>query len=239
MSNNENIEADRTKGKCEESNATVDLSQDNITHNESAVEIENNNDLNSDRVETAEKAVIVTDVQSVKSELATTHLETESVEPEKSGVDNEIIENEITLSESVDDSSLTPLMVKEAELESGVNQKAHDVPTPTPHVVTIHATAIVEKSPHTMFVEEEWDSLIRFIYSKEHLKQNIEKVRHCNSTSRDYMSGLYQHNVKIELLVKTSSLWETPRSYIWRNIGQDSWNRGNGTTIKLTRIHQK
>ena len=49
----------------------------------------------------------------------------------------------LRVNQSVDDSSLTPLKVKEAELESGVNQKAHDVPTPTPPVVTIHATAIV------------------------------------------------------------------------------------------------
>ena len=159
--NNKNIEADRTNSKCDESNATVDRSQDNITHNENTVEIENNNDVNSDSLETAEEAVIVTDVQSVKGELADTHLETDSVEPEKNVIDNEIIENE-SKSESLGDSSLIPL--KEVELESGVNQKAHvSVCTPAPSVVTIHATAVVEKSPHTMFVEEEWDSLIRFI----------------------------------------------------------------------------
>ena len=106
-------------------------------------------------------------------------------------------------------------------------------------IVVIHAHAIIENSPNSVFVNDEWGSILRFLASKEHLRKNIADVKCCNSTSRELSSGLFSHMVKIEILVRTGSLWETPRSYIWRNIGQDTWERGNSSSVKLTRIHQK
>ena len=103
----------------------------------------------------------------------------------------------------------------------------------------IRATAVIENSPYALFSNEEWESLKRFITSKEHLQKNVENITFCSTKSSEMCGGVCKHFVNIELAVKTKNLWETPRSYIWRNIGQDSWNRGNGSIITLTRIHQK
>ena len=108
-----------------------------------------------------------------------------------------------------------------------------------PPTVVIHALANIENSPNSMFSNDEWASLLRFLASKEHLQKNIADVRYCSASSRTISSGRFMHAVKIEILVRTESLWETPRSYIWRNIGQDVWERSNGSSINLTRIHQK
>ena len=45
-----------------------------------------------------------------------------------------------------------------------------------PEVVVIHGTAVIEDSPFNTFVQEELDSLVRFVTSKEHLRNNIKNI---------------------------------------------------------------
>ena len=105
-------------------------------------------------------------------------------------------------------------------------------------IVVVHATGVVENSPYSKFDGEEWVSMLRFIGSKDHLKKNIVDVRKCHSKS--IANGdKFKHVVGLEIIVNAKALWETPRSYLFRHVGQDIWERGNGSSITLTKIHQK
>ena len=129
---------------------------------------------------------------------------------------------------------------KHNEASSIGNDDTQKIIVAKPALITIHASAVIENSPYAEFMEEEWQSLNRFIISKEHLQKNVASVRHCESISSESPGGRFRHVVRIQIDVRTESLWETPRSYLWRHIGQEnSWNRSNGTIITLTRIHQK
>ena len=108
-----------------------------------------------------------------------------------------------------------------------------------PTEATIHATAIFENSPFPRFSSEEWNSLLRCIVDKEHLHRNIVDVQCCRSSSRELSNQTFKHTVEILIKVKTEGLWESPRSYLWKHLGQEGWTRRNGTSISLTRIHQK
>ena len=104
--------------------------------------------------------------------------------------------------------------------------------------VVVHATAIVDNSPYLKFDNEEWVSLLRFIGSKDHMKKNVLDVRKCDLKSCA-TGNKFKHLVRLEIIVNKNALWESPRSYIFRHVGQDTWERGNGSSITLTRIHQK
>ena len=98
-----------------------------------------------------------------------------------------------------------------------MSQECHS--QPQPEVVAIHGT--------------------RFITQKEHMKKNIENIEYSLLSSRNSEGGLFRHTVGLKVFVKTVNLWETPRSYIFRHVGQDTWQRGNGSDIRILRIHQK
>ena len=102
-----------------------------------------------------------------------------------------------------------------------------------PSAVTIHATAVIENSPFQCFCQDELDSIVRFVTNKDHLRKNVANIKYCNASTR-VQNGALMHFVQIEILVNVESLWESPRSYLWKHVGQDSWERGNGSTIKLT-----
>ena len=108
-----------------------------------------------------------------------------------------------------------------------------------PEVVVIHGTAIIEDSPYETFSTDELDSMVRFITSKEHLRSNIQNIEYTHVSSREFRNNRFKHIVALKIFVKTPALWETPRSYIWRHIGNDTWTRGNGSSINIVKIHQK
>ena len=108
-----------------------------------------------------------------------------------------------------------------------------------PSVVIVHATAVIEDSPHRAFMQEELDSTVRFITNKEHLQRNIERIEYGEISSRETSGGKNKHVVDLRIMVKTANLWESARSYLWKHIGQDAWYRGNGSVINLIKIHQK
>ena len=108
-----------------------------------------------------------------------------------------------------------------------------------PEVVVIHGTAMIEDSPYETFSIDELDSMVRFITSKEHLRSNIQNIEYTNISSREFRNNRFKHIVGLKILVKTAALWETPRSYIWRHVGNDTWTRGNGSSINIVKIHQK
>ena len=108
-----------------------------------------------------------------------------------------------------------------------------------PEIVVIHGTVIIDKSPFNLLAQEEVDSISRFITQKEHMKKNIMNIEYNLLSSINSECGLFRHTISLRLFVKTVNLWETPRSYVFRHVGQDTWERGNGSDIRITRIHRK
>ena len=105
--------------------------------------------------------------------------------------------------------------------------------------MTIHATAVITNSPHEEFTNDEWGSILCFVADKEHMKKNVADVKYGQVTTRIVEKGVSMHMVELEIVVRTEILWESPRAYLWKHIGQDSWERSNGSKIRLTKLHQK
>ena len=121
------------------------------------------------------------------------------------------------------------------------NEAEHDIEpnrAPAP-IVTIHATAVFDDSPNHNLTNDEVDSLVRFLTNKDHLNRNILHIEYSHLSSRESTTDKYKHTVGLKVQVKTENLWEGPRSYLWKHIGQETWSRGNGTSINVIRIHQK
>ena len=89
--------------------------------------------------------------------------------------------------------------------------------------ITLNATAIIENSPYGNFCQDEWESIIRFATDKDHLKRNIKNLKCCHSTTRRLENNAFMHSVNLEIQVRALSLWATPRSYLFKHVGQDSW----------------
>ena len=106
-------------------------------------------------------------------------------------------------------------------------------------VVVVHATATFENCPDSELYQEYVESLSRFIFSKEHLKRNICKVETSYISSRQFRNNTFTHIMSVKISVMTGGLWEGPRSYLWRHLGDDTWTRGNETKIRLVKIHVK
>ena len=104
----------------------------------------------------------------------------------------------------------------------------------------VYAYAELINSKEPTVSKEEVSSLIGVLKGKDHLKRNIRKIARydfCDTTGGD--DGTFIHGMPLVLDVDISQLWENPRSYIYHHLGRDCWKLSNGTTIRLTRIHQK
>ena len=150
--------------------------------------------------------------------------------------------NETLEYQNIDGNSTAVTLKEDVKIVDDLGSEEHDIVSTDVEgssIVNVHATAVIESSPFTQFSQEEWGSLLRCLACKDHLTRNIEDVKLCSSSTQKCASNTFKHEVKILILVRKESLWESPRSYIWRHLGQDCWTRGNGSTISLTKIHQK
>ena len=100
------------------------------------------------------------------------------------------------------------------------------------NVVVVDATATFENCLDSELFQEYVESLSRFIFSKEHLKRNICKVETSYISSRQFRNNTFTHIMSVKLSVMTGGLWEGPRSYLWRHLGDDTCTRGNQTKIR-------
>ena len=108
-----------------------------------------------------------------------------------------------------------------------------------PDIVDVYALASFKNSPHASLTQDDLNSLGRFITSKDHLQRNIARVHYDTISSNGMISnGTYSY-IQVKILVLRKHLWEGARSCIWKHLGSDIWERGNGTKISLSRIHQK
>ena len=98
-------------------------------------------------------------------------------------------------------------------------------------ITVVHAVAHFENSPYSTLVQDDLQSLRKFILSEKHLEKNVGKVE---------MEVVSRWEVSVQIWVFKSNLWEGARAYIWKHLGGENlWDRQNGTRIKLHRIHVK
>ena len=109
-----------------------------------------------------------------------------------------------------------------------------------PEKIDIYATATFSQCPNVQLTQDDLDSLHHFITSEEYLKKNVAIIHYDRVyTLGENHTGSYEHSVQPRIVVKRLNLWEGARSYIWKHLGSDIWERSNGTLIKLSHIHQK
>ena len=100
--------------------------------------------------------------------------------------------------------------------------------------VIVYATAVIDNS-----MENDFNSLEKLVYREKHLKENISSVQFEEYISRENRNGRFKHYVEMRLSVRTSNLWDGPRSYVYRHFGQTEWSKGNGVKVTVNRIHVK
>lgn len=103
---------------------------------------------------------------------------------------------------------------------------------------TVHAIAIIENSVNVTLAEEEINAMRNIIYGKDHLAKNIMDLQVKYVSTRESRQK-FKHTAEIILHVNTANLWDGPRNYIWKHLGNDAWRSKNGTEIKFVKIHQK
>ena len=109
-----------------------------------------------------------------------------------------------------------------------------------PEIVFIHAKACFRLCPNDRLFQDDLESLTRFIKSKDHLNRNIANIQFESVVYNGADGcGTFEHSVQVKIAVLRRNLWQGARAYIFKHLGSDVWERGNGTTIVLARIHEK
>ena len=127
-------------------------------------------------------------------------------------------------------------------IAKGINKDRPDVAGTEilSEVDLIHVTVSLKNSPQCRVDNACQNSIFKIMDSKEHLKRNIikgkvEAIR--NTGSND---DKYEHEVDMFLQVRTGSLWEPARTYIWKHLGNgSSWKLQDGTEVLFVKIHRK
>ena len=103
----------------------------------------------------------------------------------------------------------------------------------------VHATVLLENSPQFQVTQSYLNLISQLIDSKEHLQRNIKTFRFGNITNLECGNNVYKHQVQVILEVKSSQLWESARSYLFRHLGTNRWTLQDGTEVSMVRIHQR
>ena len=146
--------------------------------------------------------------------------------------------SEETAASSISTPSL-PVAASADVLSTPTRAASASVPHPPsqPSTVPVYCLAVLENCPDENLSQEYEDSLRRYLASEEHLSRNIVSAQFVHETSRSLRNS-FVHTVAVVLHVKTERLWESAASYIRKHLGAtNEWSRGNGTVIKLSRIH--
>jgi hypothetical protein len=158
---------------------------------------------------------------------------------------NQKDENEIVVVATVEETAdsrqndeIEKIGKEEIALKEVIDEMCPDVEYEAkPSEVVVFATATFDNSPHDVLIQDDFNSLEKILFSAKHLEENIVKLSAGGQTNRKFRSRLNKHTLELQIRINIEKLWESPRSYIWRNLGQDVWTRSNGTEVQLVRIH--
>ena len=74
---------------------------------------------------------------------------------------------------------------------------------------------------------------------EQQMRTNIARVNIDHQSTRKFRSNLFTHTMSIVWVVKAGALWDSPRQFVWKNLGQNDWKTRNGSNIKFVKIHVK
>ena len=106
-------------------------------------------------------------------------------------------------------------------------------------LVLVYGTAILEDSFQSHVENTDVNSIIEVIDSKDHLRRNVEKISLGRLRNYDAGELKYRHEVEFIFTVRSSSLWESPRAYLWKHLGTSEWTLRDGKRLSFVRIHRK
>ena len=151
-------------------------------------------------------------------------------------MENDATRVDNTVSEEAD---VNDTLVKASEATVVEEKPIKPVIEEQPAIVIVHATAVIENSTGEKLTQVECDNLQSLVFREKHLKENIVKLEFGQNSTRNLGRGKYNHTLDLKLYVSTRKLWEGPRSYVWKHLGQNEWSKGNGSTVVFNRIHVK
>ena len=166
----------------------------------------------------------------------------ESSEKVTEGIKVPIIENGTTplnLSSALNTSDIVGCDIK-TDSDNALNDTTNDVKDYGADIVMVYATALLKNAPFSRVEDDTLRSISEIVRCKDHLLRNIENSEFADIRNRPMRCSFqFMHQVNIVVSVKKSILWETARSYVWKNLGSSSWTLHDGTEVSLIRIHQK
>ena len=105
--------------------------------------------------------------------------------------------------------------------------------------VVVYATAVINDSSSETVTKTDICSLENLIFRENHLKDNIARTQIGGYDSRSFRNGRFKHTIEFLIFVKAWKLWDSPKQYIWKHLGQLEWKKDSGTRVNFTRIHVK
>ena len=108
-----------------------------------------------------------------------------------------------------------------------------------PDEVVVHATALFDGSPMCEITQADADFIEGIVFGQNHLKRNISRVEFGQNFSKKFGPNDFKHTVELRLIVRTATLWENPRSYIWKHLRQFELTKNDGAKVVMNRIHLK
>ena len=102
----------------------------------------------------------------------------------------------------------------------------------------VHGTAVIVDSLNSQPTNEMYKSIWGIIDSKEHIQRNVGKIRVVNVNSIAVHDSRFRHELQITFTVNSSRLWDSPRCYLWKHLGNSEWKLPDGSRVSFVRIHQ-
>ena len=139
----------------------------------------------------------------------------------------------------IDETKVTDTLVKATDVRVVKVKSVNEATVIKEEPAIVHTTLVIENSISESLTQIECNNLQGLVFRERHLQENILKLEFGHQGTQDLRNGRYNHTIGLRLYVSTQKLWEGPRSYVWKHLGQNEWSKGNGSTVVFNRIHVK
>ena len=103
----------------------------------------------------------------------------------------------------------------------------------------VYGTAVIENCTSKKVDNSIFNPLFGIIDSKDHMKVNVSQIKVVKVKTISQDGGKFRHEIDIVFTVNSRRLVDTPKSYLWKNLGCSNWTLGDGSRVWFTKIHQK
>ena len=168
--------------------------------------------------------------------------------PEVSAPGNEINEiNAVEANDQKNDVNVANNAYKVDEVsnkKSIVAEEAHVkknglVQDPPEFDAAVHGTAVIVDSSSSQVSKDMYKAVWGIVDSKDHIKRNVGQIRVVNVRSTEDINGKFRHELQMTFTVNSSRLWDSPRCYLWKHLGNSEWKLPDSSRVSFVRVHQK